>query len=225
MSSVLPFWRNAKVERSGCVEVMADSMRVGKTTAVKVVGEGMRKRGYSVVESYEDWEHNPYLKSSYVDPEKNFLESQKWFAKRKWEQLSEPKNTDILIQDVSPEMDYNYAKTNLRLGRMNKQSFEEYDEFFRSLNWNEIGSPGLLIYLEVSDDELIRRAMDSRREFEEVDPSYFLMMKRVNREWLNHALAKTAYRILRIDTDELDFAHDLAAKEELTKLVVDKLAE
>lgn len=206
------------------IEVMADSMRVGKTTAVKVIGEGLRKKGYSVTESYEDWQHNPFLKKSYSDPAKNFLESQKWFIQRKWEQVRDG-GEGVFIQDVAPEMDYNYALTNYKLGRMSEEHFLEYDKFYRSLNWRLAPAPDLLVYLEVSDEALIKRAMESRREFETVEIDYFLMMKRVNREWMdkfsNHKLSNS--QILFVDTDELDFANDGGAKERLVEMVVAKL--
>lgn len=202
---------------------MADSMRVGKTTAVKVIAEGMRKIGYTATESFEDWEHNPYLKNSYSDPAKNFLESQKWFIRRKYEQIKKGSNTQIFIQDVAPEMDYCYAETNRRLGRMSEENFAKYDEFYRGLDWAQAPAPDLLVYLKVSDEELIRRALDSAREFEKVVPEYFLMMKRVNREWLsgitNPKFSNSQMNILEIDTDKLDFAHEEKAKEELVRSV------
>lgn len=210
---------------NGClrIEVMSDSMRVGKTTAVKVIAEGMRKSGQAVHESFEDWQNNPYLAASYSDPEKNFLDSQKWFIKRKWEQIRDGSNSHVFIQDVSPEMDYCYGETNRRLGRMSKEHFREYEKYYNSLDWSLAPSPDLLVYLEVSDDELIRRAMDSKREFEDVDPSYFLMMKKVNREWVEGAKENKEYKILKIDTDNLDFAHEIGAKERLIELVVDEI--
>ncbi len=208
------------------IEVAADSMRVGKTTAVKVLSDGFRQKGKSVFESYEDWQHNPYLKNSYADPEKNFLDSQKWFIQRKWEQIKDAHamsggEFEVLIQDVPPEMDYCYAETNRRLGRMSDASFAEYHDYFHGLDWDMAPSPDLLVYLEVSDDELIRRAMDSRREFETVDPAYFLMMKRVNREWLKQA--KDLMNILTVDTDNLNFATDPDSKGELVKLISNEL--
>ncbi|MFH2085194.1 MAG: deoxynucleoside kinase [bacterium] len=233
--------RNLAIERTNRnrglrIEIAADSMRVGKTTAVKVIAEGLRKRGMRVSESYEDWQHNPYLKKSYADPAKNFLESQKWFIRRKFEQVRDG-GEGIFIQDVAPETDYNYAETNRRLGRMSEEHFVEYDKFYRSLDWSLAPSPDLLVYLQIGDDELIRRALDSKREFESVEPEYFLMMKRVNREWLkeisNHKFpARSAYctavaggsnsqmKILIVDTDKLDFAHDEGAKRELVERVV-----
>lgn len=200
------------------IEIMADSMRVGKTTAVKVIAEGLRRNGHMVTESYEDWQNNPYLKNSYADPERNFLESQKWFIKRKWEQVKAG-GEGVFIQDVSPEMDYCYAETNRRLGRMSEEHFVEYQEYFYSLDWQVVPTPTILIYLKVSDEGLIQRAMDSRREFEAVEPEYFLMMKRVNREWLAGARERSEYRVLEVETDQLDYANDPRAKKELCSLI------
>lgn len=203
------------------IEVMADSMRVGKTTAVQVIAEGLRARGKSVHESYEDWQHNPYLKKSYDDPAKNFLESQKWFIKRKWEQICDGASTDVFIQDVSPEMDFCYAATNLRLTRMSQENFKAYEKFYRELDWSLAPAPDLLIYLQVSDAELLKRAEDSKREFETVEGDYFLTMKRVNREWLSGVKGNAAreYRVLVVNTDMMDFAHDEQAKRALVEKV------
>jgi len=203
------------------IEVMADSLRVGKTTAVKVIGEGLRKRGEKVRESYEDWQHNPYLKESYSDPARSFLESQKWFAKRKWEQVREEGKGNIIIQDVTPEMDYNYALTNMKLGRMSKQNFREYERFFYALNWEQVPAPSLVVYLTVSDEGLIYRAKQSRREFETVDGHYFLTMKRVNRRWLR--MAKARMNVLVIDTDNLDFANQDDARAKFVNMLAENI--
>ncbi|MBP9702679.1 deoxynucleoside kinase [Candidatus Woesebacteria bacterium] len=214
-----PYLRKQNKEEGIRIEVMADSMRVGKTTAVKVIAEGLRSKGMVVTESYEDWQHNPYLTKSYEDPERNFLESQKWFIKRKWQQVKEG-GVGVYIQDVAPEMDYCYAETNRRLSRMSEEHFSEYETYFESLDWTVAPAPSLLIYLSVSDEELIQRAMDSRREFETVEPEYFLMMKRVNREWLTGAKNHRDYKIIEVDTDHLDFANNQLAKTELVERVI-----
>jgi deoxyadenosine/deoxycytidine kinase len=202
------------------IEIMADSMRVGKTTAVKVIAEGYREKGLSVYESYEDWQHNPYLQKSYADPAHNFLNSQKWFIQRKWEQIRDGGKEAVFIQDVSPEMDYCYAETNRRLGRMSDEHFATYHAYFHGLDWTAAPAPDLLVYLQVGDEELIRRAMDSRREFEDVDPTYFLMMKKVNREWLKLAEQNRNYKIIKVDTDNFDFAHETQQKQRLKQLIL-----
>lgn len=226
----IPVRKGATTNGSVRIEVMADSMRVGKTTAVKVIAEGLRKLGHTVSESYEDWQHNPYLKDSYTDPQANFLESQIWFVRRKHQQIVDGVGTplrstsfggarQVFIQDVPPEMDYCYAETNRRLGRMSEENFAKYDEYYRSLDWSVAPAPDLLVYLQASDEVLLQRAIDSKREFETVEPEYFLMMKRVNREWV----ANSQMRIIKIDTDKLDFAHEKRAKSELVARVVDLL--
>jgi deoxyadenosine/deoxycytidine kinase len=217
--TVYPYMRKQNHSSGIRIEIMADSMRVGKTTAVKVIAEGCRERGLSVHESYEDWQHNPYLEKSYDDPAHNFLHCQKWFIQRKWEQIREGGKQAVFIQDVSPEMDYCYAETNRRLGRMSDEHFAMYHDFFHSLDWTAAPAPTLLVYLQVGDDELIRRAMDSRRKFEDVDPAYFLMMKRVNREWLKEAERASSYHVLTVDTDVFDFAHEIEQKKRLQNLI------
>lgn len=223
MKIKFPYIRTRDMNERVRIEVMADSMRVGKTTAVKVIAEGLRKKGHAVTESYEDWQNNPYLKRSYSDPAKNFLASQKWFIKRKWEQIRDGAKVGVFIQDVSPEMDFCYAETSRRLGRMSDEHFKEYSEYFHSLGWKVAPAPNVLVYLSVSDEVLLQRALDSRREFEKVEPDYFLMMKRVNREWLEGARDNKEYRIMNIDTDKMDFAHNEKAKDLLVKQVIKKL--
>ncbi len=199
--SKFPYLRRRKESEEIRVEVMADSLRVGKTTAVKVISEGLREKGHSVIESYEEWQKNPYLKKSYSDPAKNFLASQKWFIKKKWEQVRDGAREGVFIQDVSPEMDFCYAETNRRLGRMSDENFAQYAKYYHSLDWRVAPAPNVLVYLEVSDEVLLQRAMDSRREFETVEPEYFLMMTLVNREWIKGAAKNKDYSILNIDKD------------------------
>lgn len=219
MKTIFPYLRKRDKGKYLRIEVMADSMRVGKTTAVKVIAGGMRGLGKSVTESYEDWQNNPYLKQSYADPANNFLQSQKWFVKRKWEQIRDGGDGEIFVQDVPPEMDYCYAETNRRLGRMSATHFAEYNTFYHSLDWDMAPAPDLLIYLQISDVDLIKRAEASKREFETVDPDYFLMMKAVNREWLDSIPKSSDYTVLIVDTDRLDFANDASHKQKLLDMV------
>lgn len=211
---VYPYLRHHISGAETRIEVMADSMRVGKTTAVNVIAEGLRQAGHTVTESYEDWQNNPYLKEQYRDPSQKLLESQKWFVRRKWEQLrsgGEGMNStgspQVFVQDVPPEMDYNYVVTNWSLGRVGDAEMSIYDSYYRMLEWSVIPAPTVLVYLTASDEVLLQRAIDSRREFETVEPEYYLMMKKVNRKWLKGVECYPQYKIVEVDTDKVDFAH------------------
>lgn len=205
------------------VEVASDSMRVGKTTAVDVIVQGLGKKGINAVPSYEDWQNNPFLRQSYdEDPHEAFLKSQEWFAQRKHAQLS-AKRESAVVQDVTPEMDYCYALTNYKLGRMSDPQFKEYRDFYLGLGWGSVSLPHVLLYLAVSDAELIRRATISLREFEKVDEKYLLTMKAVNRGWLENAPERYRERILLIKGDRRNFAHSKVDQRWLVNQVARRL--
>jgi len=213
----LPYLRQPSPDSSAIrIEVGADSMRVGKTTAVKIIAEGLKELGYKVTTSFEDIKGNPHLKKSYSDPTATLLKSQKWFAKRKFEQLNSAPTNRPVVQDVHPEMDFCYAATNALMGRMSLKQFEEYQKFYHSLSWSGVNYPHLLVYLKASDTVLVDRAQRSAREFETIEPEYFLIMKSVNRQWLEGARKRV--KILEIDTDEFDFSFETGKKVNRNKL-------
>ncbi len=212
------------------VEVGKESMRCGGTSAVKAIVEGLNAKGISASASYEEWEGNPHLQASYLDDPQAFLESQKWFAKRKWEQIKEARESSepvegvcVVVQDVHPEGDFAYAVTRAMLGQMSNRNLREYAEFFRGLGWELSPFPDLLVYLTADDKTLVERAEASRRPFETFDDHYILTMKKVNRAWLVGAEKHHGERILRIDTNRMDFAHDKAAKQALVRMVGGRL--
>ncbi len=204
------------------IEVGSDSMRVGKSTAVKVLGIEFLKMGLPIMVSLEDWRRNPYLKKSYKDSSKAIFESQKWFAKRKYEQVKHGAEGVIWIQDVHPEMDFGYALTNAIKGRMKLKHFKDYVKYFYSFNWGKIPAPDVLVYLTASDKVLLRRAERTLREFEQIDSDYFLYMKAVNQAWLG-GVRNIDIVVLTINTDDYDFATNDKIKEKLAKSVLKKL--
>lgn len=207
------------------IEVGADTMRVGKTTAVEVLSSELKNLGLPVKISFEDWQHNPHLKKSYKDSSLALLNSQKWFIQRKFEQLIRGAQRQIFIQDVHPEMDFCYALTNLILGRMRLEHFKDYVDYFYSFDWAHLPAADALVYLTASDAVVIKRAHLSRRPFETIDDNYFLVMKRVNQAWLAGTKYQLDVVVLPINTDNFNFAKNIAAKKKLAKKVLQKLAQ
>ncbi|MBU2051876.1 deoxynucleoside kinase [Patescibacteria group bacterium] len=207
------------------IEVGADTMRVGKTTAVKVLGQELKSRGLPVKVSFEDWRHNPHLTKSYKDSSLAILNSQKWFAKRKYEQLRLGAKKAIWIQDVHPEMDFCYALTNLILGRMTLKHFKDYAEYFYSFDWAHLPAADALLYLTASDEVVIARAKKNLRPFETIENDYFIVMKRVNQAWLAGTKYLLDVVVMPVNTDNFNFATSKGAKQKLAKKVLKKLAE
>lgn len=214
--------KKSKIRNIPRIEVGADGMRVGKTTAVKVLIDGFKKNNNQVMGSYEDFVNNPYLEESYSDPKNAILHSQQWFATRKYNQLKSAPTDKIFIQDVHPEMDFCYAVSNALMGRMSLHQFEEYKKHYYSLDWKSIPQPNLLVYLKVNDDKLLSRVKKSLREFETVNEKYFLIMKLVNRAWYKQA--KNHMNILEIDTNNLDFSSNKNSKDRLVSMVEKRLS-
>ena len=212
-------------ERYPRIEVGADTMRVGKTTAVEVLASELKRAGLAVMTSFEDWRHNPHLKTSYKDSSLALLNSQKWFIQRKFEQLTKGAKKQIFIQDVHPEMDFCYALTNLILGRLKLPHFQEYVDFFYSLDWAHVPAADTLVYLTASDAVVIKRAHASLRPFETIDNNYFLVMKRVNQAWLAGTKYLLDVVVLPINTDNFNFAKNKSAKSKLAKKVLQKLSQ
>jgi len=223
----LPYQRRPlkhRPDRWPRIEVGSDSMRVGKTTAVKVLGIEFLKMGLPIMVSLEDWRHNPHLKKSYKDSSKAIFESQKWFAKRKYEQVKHGAEGAIWIQDVHPEMDFGYALTNALMGRMKENHFKKYVDYYYSFDWGKVPAPDVLVYLTASDKVLLRRAERTLREFEQIDSDYFLLMKSVNQAWLVGA-NNIDIVVLTINTDDFDFATNEQVKQKLARSVLKKLKE
>lgn len=224
----LPYIRrplNFSIDRYPRIEVGADTMRVGKTTAVEVLAEELKKMKLPAMASLEDWRHNPHLKKSYQDSSLALLNSQKWFIQRKFDQVRLGAKNKIFIQDVHPEMDFCYALTNLILGRMKLEHFQEYVDYFYSLDWAHLPAADVLVYLTASDSVVIKRAHASLRPFETIDDNYFLVMKRVNQAWLAGTKYLLDVVVLAINTDNFNFVKNKGAKQKLAKKVLEKLAE
>jgi len=226
LESIFPGFRNLNKSpdyKFPRIEVGADCLGLGKTTAVEVLSKGLKAKGCPVKASYELAGKNPYLKRSYEDPFGVLLKSQKWFIKAKHRQLSQAAKRAVFIQDVHPEMDFNYALTNKVLGRLSKSEFDDYVQYFNSLGWDKVVAPDLLVYLTTNDTELLRRVRLAGEVYEKVRPSYYLTMKQINQAWLNQA--RKVMNVLEVETEGLDFAHDRRAKKQLVEMVWQELTK
>ena len=200
------------------IEVGADCLGLGKTTAVKVLTRKLKQLRVPVKSSYELAEKNPYLRLSYDDPSKGLLKSQKWFIKTKYGQVKNGSKKSVFIQDVHPEMDYNYALTNALIGRMSKDDFKEYNHYFNSLNWGAAPAPDLLVYFYLNDDALLKRTRAAAEEYEKMKDDYYLTMKQVNGEWIKKA--EKEMNVLKIDLADFAFHKDKLSQMNLLNKVI-----
>jgi deoxyadenosine/deoxycytidine kinase len=194
---------------------IAGNIGVGKSTLVGILAEEFGWQPY-----YELVADHPYLDDYYVDRERWGFHSQIWFLSQRYEQQLEIADTPISVcQDRSIYEDYEvFVKGLLEQGIFSHRDFRTYRRLFQSLT-QSITPPTLLIYLHASVPTLQERINGRSRAYERAIPiDYLAQLNRRYEEWLRRF---ELCPVLTIETDGLDFAHEVAARRE----VVDQIGQ
>jgi deoxyguanosine kinase len=139
----------------------------GKTT----VAEGLA-RHRSSVPLLEDFASNPFLGAFYADPGRHVIEAEFSFLLLHFHQM---KNMRFAGQEPEVVADFHlwkdliYADLNFRDPRAKRIFGELY-----SILLEQTPAPSLMVFLLASNDLIVERITQRRREFElNVDPDYF----------------------------------------------------
>lgn len=194
---------------------VAGNIGVGKSTLVEILAEEFGWQPY-----YELVADHPYLKDYYDDRERWGFHSQIWFLLQRYEQHQEIADTPTSVcQDRSIYEDYEvFVKGLLEQGILSHRDFRTYRRLFYALV-RGIAAPSLMIYLNASVPTLLSRISSRSRSYEQSIPAAYLEeLNRRYEEWLRRF---DLCPVLTIETDALDFAHDLNAR----RTVVAKVAQ
>lgn len=192
---------------------IAGNIGVGKSTLVGILAEEFGWQPY-----YELVADHPYLDDYYADRERWGFHSQIWFLSQRYEQHLEIADTPISVcQDRSIYEDYEvFVKGLLEQGIVTHRDFRTYRRLFQALV-QSVTPPTLLIYLRASIPTLLSRIQGRSRSYEQAIPEAYLeQLNRRYEEWLRRF---ELCPILTIETDQLDFAHDVGARREVVELI------
>lgn len=192
---------------------IAGNIGVGKSTLVGILAEEFGWQPY-----YELVAEHPYLDDYYADQERWGFHSQIWFLSQRYEQHQEIADTPTSVcQDRSIYEDYEvFVKGLLEQGIFSHRDFRTYRRLFSAL-MRSITPPTLLVYLHASVPTLLGRINGRSRPYERTIPSSYLThLNRRYEEWLRRF---ELCPVLTIETDNLDFAHDLSARREVVELI------
>ncbi|GAB4208817.1 MAG: deoxynucleoside kinase [Roseiflexaceae bacterium] len=195
--------------------IIAGNIGVGKSTLVEILAEELGWQPY-----YEVVADHPYLKDYYDDRERWGFHSQIWFLLQRFEQHQEIADTPTSVcQDRSMYEDYEvFVKGLLEQGILSHRDFRTYRRLFYALV-RSISPPSLMVYLQASVPTLQSRIGGRSRSYEQSIPaSYLEQLNRRYDEWLRRF---ELCPVLTIETDNLDFAHDLNAR----RTVVEQIAQ
>lgn len=197
---------------------VAGNIGVGKSTLVSFIAER-----YGLTPHFEPNELNPYLVDFYADMPRWAFHSQVFFLAKKFrihQQLT--RSTEPVIGDRTIYEDAEIFAENLyRRRQMSKRDYQTYRELYDAIV-QELPPPDLMIYLRCSMRTLRKRiALRGRPEERAIPTSYLRRLQDLYDEWFaRYDLSET----VTIETDELDYLHDLVHRIDLFERVEKALA-
>lgn len=197
-----------------CIEGVVGA---GKTTLGELLAKELKIEFFQ-----EPYVNNPFLDKFYSNKERYSLLSQLYFLNKRMDTIEEASRKVSCVMDRSIYGDFLFAKMHLKNGYMTKEEFELYEAFWKKLIASR-KQPKLIIYLDISVDNAIKKIKERGREFElSVEREYW---EKLNKEYSEYFNSYDDSEILRIDINELDIRDNKEDRENFFRKVKEKLAD
>lgn len=185
---------------------------VGKTSLLNVLVKELNLTPY--IEIFRD--ENDLLGKYYTEGRRWCFPMQLSFLNNRYSQYKDACLLNNAIMDRSVYSDPIFAGMYYKTGDMVPEEYFVYKSIFRNLV-ESLEPPGLIIYLDVSAEEAIRRIKLRGREDELQMPlSYWRNLHEVYTEYYrNYKLSP----LLKIDVDDMDFVNNSADRAVIVKMV------
>ncbi len=182
---------------------IAGNMGAGKSALVDFLTST-----YGIEPFFEPNDDNPYLPDFYADMKRWSFHSQLYFLSNKFRIHQELDRTPgVVVQDRSIFEDAEIFATALReMGHIDDRDWATYRGFYTTI-LDAVKPPDLMIYLRCSMRTLRKRIRLRGREMErDVPLAYLKRLDRLYEQWI---ASYTMSDILILETDKLDYIHDL----------------
>ncbi|MCF6514752.1 deoxynucleoside kinase [Lactobacillus sp. S2-2] len=205
--------------------VLSGTIGAGKTSLTNFLTDHLNSTGF-----YESVDDNEILPLFYKDPKKYAFLLQIYFLNKRLDAIKEANGNHFNVMDRSIYEDSLLFHSNADLGRATEVEVDTYDSLLDNMmeqleNSNYQKNPDLLIYIDISFETMLSRIKKRGRSFEQIDndPSLYDYYKTLNSrysEWFDNYNYSPK---LKIDGDKYDFVEDSEAKEQVIKMIDDKL--
>ena len=182
---------------------IAGNIGAGKSTLVEFLS-----RTYGIAPYYEPSEDNPYLPNFYEDMKRWSFHSQLYFLSNKFrihQKLDRMPGLVVLDRTIFEDAEI-FATALHDMRCIDDRDWATYCTFYKSI-LEAIKPPDLMIYLRCSMRTLRKRIKLRGREMEEDIPLAYL--KRLDKLYENWIESYEMSEILILETDKLDYIHDL----------------
>lgn len=205
-----------KNERVYDMIVIEGVVGVGKSSLMYILGE----KGYTEFE--EPVVDNPILDKFYHDRTRYSFPLQVFFLNKRFEHIKKATEVENAVMDRSIYGDAIFARMLNLNGEMSDEEFAIYAELLENM-LEHVQAPKLMVYLEVSVDEAMRRIHKRGRDYELiVEREYW---ERLNQEYEDYFGQYTLSPLLRINVDNLDFENNPEDRAYVLNLINEKLKE
>jgi deoxyadenosine/deoxycytidine kinase len=192
---------------------IAGNMGSGKSTLVEFLA-----RTYNVMPFYEPNDENPYLADFYKDMKGWAFQSQLYFLSNKFrlhQELDRQSGVVALDRTIFEDAEI-FATALYQMRKISKRDWETYQGFYQAI-LDAIRPPDLMIYLRCSMRTLRQRIRLRGRAMEQDVPLPYL--KRLDRLYESWITSYTMGDVLVLETDKLDYIHDLVHRLDVMKRI------
>ena len=182
---------------------IAGNIGAGKSTLVEFLS-----RTYGIAPYYEPNEDNPYLPDFYEDMQRWAFHSQLYFLSNKFrihQDLDRTPGLVLLDRTIFEDAEV-FATALHEMRKIDRRDWQTYWDFYQTI-LGAIRPPDLMIYLRCSMRTLRKRIRLRGRAMEQDMPlAYLKRLERLYERWIG---AYDMGEVLILDTDNLDYIHDL----------------
>ena len=194
-------------------------MGAGKSTLVDFLS-----RTYGIAPFYEPNDDNPYLKDFYSDMRGWAYQSQLYFLSSKFrlhQELDRQPGVVALDRTIFEDAEI-FATALHQMRKISKRDWETYRALYAAI-LDAIRPPDLMIYLRCSMRTLRKRIRLRGRTIEKDVPlSYLKRLDRLYEDWI---ASYTMSDVLVLETDDLDYVHDLVHRLDVMRRIEALLPE
>lgn len=212
------------------VIVVGGMIGLGKSSVARILGEHFNSEVF-----YESVDDNPILPLFYSESEEEINKKrypfllQLYFLNTRFKSIKDALYHDNNVLDRSIYEDWYFAKKNMELGRISELEMSIYENLLNNMmeELEELPkkSPDVMVYLKGSFETVLNRIKLRGREFEIDDDlrDYYEFLWKDYDNWVNNHYK--ASDVLIIDMDKIDVVNNNEDKEELIRLVKEKVNE
>ncbi|MDT2596213.1 deoxynucleoside kinase [Enterococcus dongliensis] len=209
------------------VIVLAGTIGAGKSSLTAMLSEHLGSQAF-----YESIDDNEVLPLFYADPEQYAFLLQIYFLNKRFDSIKKAMQDDNNVLDRSIYEDSLLFHLNADLGRATETEVKVYDELLANM-MQELPyaahkkHPDLLVHIRVSFETMMERIQKRGREYEqlEFDPTLYDYYKELNSRYDQWYEDYNESPKIQIDGDRLNFVDDAQARDEVIRIIDEKILE